>query len=166
MSQKQRIEQFIRTQKLTNPLLKIVGLGTYFEVNHLAKVLNPDEDLLFLSPCKWNNNQKILAVVTSKRLIIINKGIIINQSVQSIYLDRITSVVSHRKLYFGDVLICSEGNEQEFTLNDFWWTDTERFVNALEEARYRFEAQRFVRPAGHYYEQPQNFGGQHQNRRW
>lgn len=131
-----KIQPFITANKINNPLLKVYFVGTMFEVKELARVLHPDEHLVFLTACKFNNAERILVAITNKRLIMINKGVILNRAQHSIFLTHISSAVRVRKIYFGEVVVYLEGGEPPFTLTGFWGSDTEKFVEAIEKAKY------------------------------
>ena len=149
-----KVLPFIRLQKINNPLLQVYFVGTQFELKELSKVLQTDEELVYLTACKWNGGQKVLVTVTNKRLILINKGVVLDRTQHAIFLDRVTSVIRARKIYFGSVQVYLQGNEQPFILNGFWGSDTENFVNALEKARYDYETIKYQPLIPQGYQQP------------
>lgn len=137
-----KVIPFIKQNRTNNPLLNVFYFGTHFELKELGRILNPREILVYITACKLKTNARVLVVVTDKRLIILNKGIIMNKLQVSIFLDQITFVQKYRKFYTGIVEITLDGGDRPVLLTGFWGSDTDVFVEALEEARYHFKTNR------------------------
>lgn len=170
-----KVKPYIEQNKVRNPLLKTSFIGTGFELKELGKVLRPDENIRYLTACK-EGNSKVLVCVTDLRLIILDKGLIVNKYQQAIFLDRIASTVRGRGLYFGNVIVQIQDAPDPHILSGFWGKDTEDFINAVEDARFEYERSKYgqwqgqprvqnynprvsnVEPARPYVETPNTFG--------
>lgn len=134
-----KVVPYLKQTKSWNLLTGIPFIGTDFELRELGRVLYAEEDIGFLSECKFNGFDQILAVVTTHRLILIQKGLVINRNVYSWSLDQILGVNSQRKLAKGQVTITADGGASVFSLTDLWVSDTERFANTLHQAKFNYE---------------------------
>lgn len=128
-----RVKPYLEANK-TNNLMTNMWIGTKLELIELGNVLRDDEDIIYLTACKWGN-LRVLVCVTSMRLIALNKGIIANLFQESIFLNNISNVQRGRNLFFGNVTIYLNGGNY-ITLDSFWYKDTEKFVHAIETAVY------------------------------
>lgn len=135
-----KVVPFIQSHKINNIFVDSY-IGTKLELKELGRLLQPYEEILYITGCKMKSNagKKVLVCVTDSRLLILNKGIIGNRYQHSVFLDRISSTQRGRGLIFGTVVVNMMGNEEPFFLEGFWLKDTEQFIRALEEARFNYE---------------------------
>ena len=136
----QKVVPFIESHRVNNIFVDSY-LGTKLELKELGRIIQPYEEILYITGCKMHSNagKKVLVCVTDSRLLILNKGWIGNRYQHSVFLDRISSTQRGRGLVFGSVNVNMMGNEEPFSLYGFWLKDTEQFVRTLEEARFNYE---------------------------
>ena len=125
----QKVVPFIESHRVNNIFVDSY-LGTKLELKELGRIIQPYEEILYITGCKMHSNagKKVLVCVTDSRLLILNKGWIGNRYQHSVFLDRISSTQRGRGLVFGSVNVNMMGNEEPFSLYGFWLKDTEQFV--------------------------------------
>lgn len=129
-----KVIPFVENTRRVNPLLRIPFVGTAFELKELGKQLMPDEEIMALTECKFNDVDQILATVTDRRLIIIQKGLILNRKVLAYELSNVVQASVSRDFLTGQVTVTMKDGFS-FQLTKLWWSDTENFHRNLEQAR-------------------------------
>lgn len=175
-----KVVPFLEQHKVNNIFVDSY-LGTKLELKELGRLLDPNEQIVYITACKMQTDagKKVLVCVTDARLLILNKGWVINKYQHSIFLDRISSTQRGRGFVFGTVVVNMVGNESPITLTGFWYKDTEQFIRLLDKARFDYEGRKYhtnnlasgyssqqvyMQPNGYYgYNQYDNYGNGYNN---
>lgn len=139
-----KVVPFLEQHKVNNIFVDSY-LGTKLELKELGRLLDPNEQIVYITACKMQTDagKKVLVCVTDARLLILNKGWVINKYQHSIFLDRISSTQRGRGFVFGTVVVNMVGNESPITLTGFWYKDTEQFIRLLDKARFDYEGRKY-----------------------
>lgn len=139
-----KVVPFLEQHKVNNIFVDSY-LGTKLELKELGRLLDPNEQIVYITACKMQTDagKKVLVCVTDARLLILNKGWVINKYQHSIFLDRISSTQRGRGFVFGTVIVNMVGNEPPITLTGFWYKDTEQFIRLLDKARFDYEGRKY-----------------------
>jgi hypothetical protein len=101
------------------------------ELNHLPRILMDGEQVLAFSSGLMDGNTWLI-VLTDKRVIFLDKGLLYGLRQVSVDLDRINSVASNTGLLFGDILITDGARQRK--IEDVAKRSVGIFTNKVQEA--------------------------------
>lgn len=130
---KKIVKPFLKTIKVTNFTLNWLVFGTKLELWELGKVLDTDEKLLYLAPGKYKGTRWLI-VVTSRRIILIDRGLLIKHDVKDVYLNKVNGVDQSKGLFFGQIKLESNSGSNDDVITHLWGQDTYRLKKAVEDA--------------------------------
>lgn len=106
------------------------------ELALLPKIMSPGEWLYGFSS-GYMNNSTWLIVLTSKRVIFLNKNLLWGHEETSVGLGKINSVQKKAGIMFGNIML--HDGSREYAIRNVWKKSLLPFTNRLEEAMEEFE---------------------------
>lgn len=101
------------------------------ELDHLPKVLDPEEQVLAFSSGLHKGNTWLI-VLTGERILFLDKGMIYGLRTSSIELERVNNFDYEKGLLFGSISIGS--NAEIYEITNVWKKTVEPFTRKLREA--------------------------------
>lgn len=122
------------------------------EIKYLPKILTDDEQILGLTS-GYHGKTTVLLVCTNRRLLFIDKGMIIGLRVRQLNLDRIQSIDSSYLILFGSIRVWD--GAAAYQINLVLKDSIEPFVRSVRDAMQHYKAIALRDAMGGYAPQPQ-----------
>lgn len=121
--------------KIDNIFYNSLFFGTKLELKALPNILK-NEKLYYMAPGKVKGRHK-LVVITSRRIILIDKKILNRGNITQVPLNKING--SHVNNGIFGSLVYRTGNDSINVIKRLWGNDVNRLSNALDEASDSFD---------------------------
>lgn len=115
-------------------IAKEVGDDQFFtkkELNHLPKILAPNEQVLAFTSGFMGGNTWLITL-TDRRIIFLDKGMIYGLKQSTIDLDKVNAVSGKTGMFFGEILIEDGASQRRIT--NVWKKTVVAFTNKVRDA--------------------------------
>jgi len=146
----QDLLNIIKHQKnyhITDPFYNSLFFGTKLELQYLAKnslnLLDDQESLVYMAPGRYHNSNR-LVVVTSEKIMFLNKTLWRRGIHEDINLDKINKKSNSGGFFFGKLQIYT-GNDEFDQISWLWGQDLDRLLKAITIANNLHQKQQQAR---------------------
>lgn len=138
MTPYEKLMVFANKQRIVRPFWRSLLFGIKLELKELPKIIEDDEILYALAPCRYLNRRSMIAI-TSNKVIVLNRGLfgrLSNNSKKQIYYDE-TSGSNTKGSLIASYIIQVPGDNNDITIRGLWGRDLDRIDAAFNKARQK-----------------------------